>query len=144
MSLFGDAAGHIANAPEPGTIPDATYRAFVFDVTPVKPTKDGTKQGLTIIYRISEGDYEGEDVREWKQVPQVSPGATPDVKEQKAFGYLRARFTDLGVPAERMGSVEADDLVGKKVLVTVKNTYVNRVTLDNSDTLLDGGSPFGL
>lgn len=148
MSIFGDAAPHVGNAPEPGNIPDATYRAYVFDVGGVKPTKDGSKQGLTITYKIAEGDYEGEVVREWKEVPQVPAGTTPSVEQNKKFGYLRQRFASLGVPAERMATVEADDLVGKKVLVTVKNNNgyvnVNRVSLDEGDTLADGSSPFGL
>lgn len=148
MSLFGDAAGHIANAPEPGAIPDATYSAFVFDVSAVKPTKDGTKQGITITYKIDGGDYDGEVVREWKEVPQLSPGAEPNHDQAKKFSYLRTRFTSLGVPPERMSSVEADDLIGKKVLVTIKNNNgyvnVNRVTLDEGSTVESGSSPFGL
>lgn len=147
MSLFENVP-HLATAPEPGAIPDNTYEAFVFDVSPVKPTKGGDKDGITITYKINGGDYDGEVVREWKQVPRVAAGSEPTHEQNKQFGYIKQRLSDLGVPAERLNSVDANDLIGTKVLITTKanNGYVNinRVSLDSGDSVTSGSSPFGL
>lgn len=147
MSLFSTESQFISNAPEAGVIPNATYRAFVFDVKK-GPTADGSKDGITFTYKIADGDYEGETVREWKEIPRVAPGTDPTVDQNKKFGYIKTRLTSLGVPAERMSSVEAEDLIGKKVLITTKvnNQYVNvnKVVLDTADSVTDGSSPFGL
>lgn len=141
MSLFGDVAFDKA-VDDPNAIPDATYKCFLYDFK-VGPTASGDKVGATFVYRIAEGQYEGRDIREWKQVPQKSADAY-DENDVKQVSYLKQRLANLGVPDERMNTVTPDDLIGKRVWVTVKNRngYVNaqRVTLDDGTTAESLGS----
>ena len=126
MSLFGDL--DLESAPDdPNAIPDGTYRAFLTDLKK-GPTKDGSKVGVTFKYKVSEGAYDGHQVTEWKSAN------TSDDDTTKA--WLKQRIIGLGVPADRMSSVDPDDLIGKDVYITVKNrngfANVNKVTLADS------------
>lgn len=131
MSMFGDLDIESA-ADDPFAVPDNTYRAFVTDVE-VKPTKDGSKTGMTIIYKISEGEHEGKQIREWKNIPQPVDPKNPSDDDKRAMSFLKQRLLDLGVPADRINQVTPDDLIAKEVTVSVKNNdgYVNvrKVTL---------------
>jgi len=122
-SLFGDL--DLENAPDdPNAIPDGTYRAFLTDVKK-GPTKDNSKVGVTFKFKISEGDYDGSEVTEWKSANRDD--------DQKTKGYLKQRIISLGVPADRINVVDPGDLIGKDCYITVKNrngyTNVNKVTL---------------
>ncbi len=129
-SLFGDL--DLDNAPDdPFLIPDATYRAFLTDVKKGPTKKNPHKLYVNFKYKISEGDYEGQEVGEWK-----SANASDDTRTKS---FLKQRLISLGVPADRLGVVEPADLIGKEVYVTVKNregyANVNKVTLvDASET----------
>jgi hypothetical protein len=128
MSLFGDL--DLENAPDdPNAIPDDVYKAFLTDVKKGPTQKNPEKVGVTFKYKISEGKYEGREVTEWKS-------AMKDDDEQTK-GYLKARLLSLGVPEDRLGAVEADDLIGKEVRITVKNrngyTNIQRCVLESSD-----------
>jgi hypothetical protein len=147
MSLFANESAFISNAAEPGTVPDATYKCFLFDIKKGATAK-GDKDGVTFIYRIGDGNYEGEDVREWLEIPRVAADAKPTPDQEKKFGRIKARLVSLGVPAERVGTVDAEDLIGTKVYVTTKtnNGYVNvnKVTLDTEGDTSSADSPFGI
>ncbi len=137
-SLFGDL--DLDNAPDdPFAIPDATYRAFLTNVKKA-PTKDGKKTGVTFKYKISEGDYEGREVTEWK-----SANATDDVRTKS---FLKQRIISLGVPTDRLGVVDPGDLIGKEVYVTVKNrngyANVDKVTLVDASEISEPTSSKGM
>lgn len=125
MSLFGEL--DVASADDdPYSIPDNTYETFLYDVK-VGPTKANDKIGMTLVFKISEGQYEGREIREWKWVPQPVDPKNPTQEEASAASYLKARMVDLGVTADRMNSIEPDELIGIKCTVTVKtkNGYAN-------------------
>lgn len=140
-SLFGGLDLESA-ADDPFAIPDSTYKAYLTDVQK-KPTRDGSKVGVTFKYRISEGDYKDQEVTEWKS---ANPG--DDIRTKS---FLKQRIVSLGVPADRIGVVDPGDLIGKEVYITVKNrngfANINKVTLvDASESGGDtaGKSPFDL
>ncbi len=115
MSLFGDVDVQSAED-DPYFIPDSSYPAFLTDVK-VGPTKNGDKTGMTITYKISEGDFEGREVTEWKYLPEQME----TVEEKRAMSFLKSRLLDLGIPAERVNEVQADDLIGREVIIAIKN-----------------------
>ena len=139
MSLFGDL--DLENAPDdPNAIPDSTYRAFLTDISKKGTQKDPHKIGVTFKYRISEGNYEGREVTEWKS---ANPG-----DDERTKGYLKQRLINLGVPTDRLSQVDPDDLIGKDVYVTVKNRgeYANvvRVTTANGDGVSESKGAFDI
>lgn len=126
MSLFGEL--DVASAADnPWKIPANVYACTVTSVT-TGPTKAGDKIGMTLVYTIQEGEYEGEDITEWKEIPQPADPRNLTKQEARALSYLKMRLLELDVPEERMNSVSEDDLVGLDVYVTTregKNDYVN-------------------
>lgn len=132
MSFFGEL--DLENAPDdPNSIPDGTYRAFLTDIGKKGTKNDPNKIGVTFKYKLSEGQYDGFEVTEWK-----SANATDD---DRTKSWLKQRLLGLGVPADRLSSVDPSDLIGKEVYVTVKArngyTNVNRVSLadDNAESV---------
>lgn len=127
MGLFGDLDVKSAED-NPWFVPSNTYKADVFSVE-VKDGKNG--KGLSIVYKISEGDHKGKTVSEWKNIPSKAEADTEEGK--KAASYLKMRLASLGVPEARMNDVEPDDLTGTAVIVTVKvngeYSNVNKVEL---------------
>lgn len=131
MSLFGEL--DVQSAEEIDySIPDNTYPAFVFDVkvgrTKADPSKNKvSKLGMTIVYKISEGDYEGRQVQEWKQIPEPVDPKNLTEDEKKSLSYLKTRMLSLGVPENRVNSVGPDDLIGSEVVITLvsKGEYQN-------------------
>ena len=105
---------------DPFNIPDGSYNAFVTEVK-VGPTKDGSKQGMTTIFRISEGEHEGKTVSRWLIIPDVSDPKNPSADESRALSFLKSHILSMGVPAEEVSSINAEDLVGTEVIVSVKN-----------------------
>lgn len=129
MSLFGEL--DLEDAPDdPNAIPDDTYKAFLVDVKQGPTQKDPQKIGTTFKFKISEGKYDGREVTEWKS-------SMKDDDEQTK-GYLKARLLSLGIPEDRLSTVEKDDLVGKEVRITVKNrngyTNIQRCVLESADS----------
>lgn len=125
MSLFGELDVQSADDLD-YTIPDNAYPAFVFDVK-VGPTKNKDKVGMTIIYKISEGEYAERTVQEWKQIPQPADPKNLTQDESRALSYLKARMESLGVPTDKINSVTPDDLIGTEVVITLvtKGEYQN-------------------
>lgn len=126
MSLFGDL--DIASAADnPFEIPANSYEATVTDVR-VGKTRDESKVGMTFIYTIQSGEYEGQDITEWKQIPTPADPHNLTTDEKRSMSFLKQRLLSLGVPEDRMNSVKEDELIGADVVVTVKpgkNGYTN-------------------
>lgn len=131
MSLFGEL--DVQSAEEIDyTVPDNTYPAFVFDVkvgmTKGNPTENKPKKlGMTLIYKISEGEYEGRQVQEWKQIPEPADPKNLTEDEKRSLSYLKTRVLSLGIPEERVNDVQPDDLIGREVVITLvsKGEYQN-------------------
>jgi hypothetical protein len=140
MGLFGDI--DFGNVPDdPFAIPDNSYLAYLTEVK-TGPTKAGDKIGLTLVYTIAEGEFEGRKVQEWKQIVQPADPAHPTAEEARSLSYLKARMLDLGVRPDRLQSVIPDDLVGIKVVLALqtKGQYQNvvRCKAVDEDFALEG------
>jgi len=129
MSLFGEL--DVQSAEEIDyTIPDNVYPAFVFEVK-VGMTRGGNgktpKLGMTLIYKISEGEYADRQVQEWKQIPQPEDPKNLSEDEKRSLSYLKSRILSLGIPEERVNSVQPEDLIGTEVVITLvtKGEYQN-------------------
>ena len=107
-------------ADDPFLVPDGAYNAFITEVK-VGETRDGSKTGMTTIFRISEGEQEGKTVSRWLLIPKVADPSDPTPEEAKALSFLKSHLLACGVPAERVNEASAEDLVGTEVTVTVKN-----------------------
>jgi hypothetical protein len=143
MGLFGDLDVASAND-DPFAIPDNTYRAYVFGVktgmskgNPEKGTLP--KNGITFTYKIADGPHEGKQVNEWKHLPEADENLTPEELE-RAKSYLKQRLITFGVPSDRQNDVEADDLIGTEVFITVQ-TNENGFVGVKSVKLAPVGSP---
>lgn len=126
MGLFGDLDIQSA-ADNPFAVPANTYECTVTGVK-VGPTKDESKVGMTLTYTIQSGEYEGDDITEWKEIPQPADPHNLTPQERKSNSWLKQRLLSLGVPEDRVNDVEEDDLVGVDCVVTVaegKNGYMN-------------------
>lgn len=126
MSLF-EGLDVASAADDPFKIPPNTYAATVTAVK-VGPTKAGDKIGMTLVYTIQEGDFEGDDITEWKEIPQPADPRNLTKDEARALSWLKQRLLNLDIPEDRMNSVSDDDLVGLDVYVTTKegkNGYTN-------------------
>jgi hypothetical protein len=126
MSLF-EGLDVASAADDPFKIPPNTYSCTVTAVK-VGPTKAGDKIGMTLVYTIQEGDFEGDDITEWKEIPQPADPRNLTKDESRALAWLKQRLLNLEIPEDRMNSVSDDDLVGLDVYVTTKegkNGYTN-------------------
>lgn len=126
-SIFGDIDwGNVQD--DPFQIPDNSYVAYVTKVS-VGPTKAGDKIGMTLVYTIDGGEYNGRDVTEWKAIPQIADPKNPTVEEARSLSFLKQRMLQLGVPEARIASVSPEDLVGIRCVITVrtKGEYTNVV-----------------
>lgn len=119
-------------ADDPFAVDDGTYAAFVTEIK-VGLTKDESKTGMTTTFRISEGENEGKLVSRWLLVPTIEDPKNPTADESRALSFLKSHLMSLGVPAEQVNSVDADDLIGTEVYINVRSangyTNVRRITL---------------
>ncbi len=85
-------------------------------------TNHPDKAWIIIEYQL--GD-EGKTKSEWFEMPFDSDNKT--AKEVEKLGYFKLRLKDLGVPDEKLNSIEPDDVIGKRgTLQTVtKNGFQN-------------------
>lgn len=139
MGLFGDL--DVAAAEDnPWDLPANTYEAAVFEVA-VKENKDKTKKGLSITYKVTEGEHTGKKVSEWKTIPEPANPKAPSAEDKQAASFLKMRLASLGVPESRMNSVDVNDLQGLDVFITVKKngeyTNVTNVKLGMDDDAVD-------
>lgn len=126
--LFGDL--DVAGAEELSTgVPAGTYEAVVSAAEIVEGTKNSPDTTFLVLsYQIAGYNF---PIREYKSIPKGRPetwdrtvmdtkNRTEADRNNSSRSFLKARFESLGVPVERMNSVEPDDLVGIPVIVTVK------------------------
>jgi len=118
MGLFGDL--DVANAKDITYLFDSdTYPAIVSNFE-VKPTKAGTMTGMNITYTFTDGKYKGRFITEWQRVPAASDTSPLDPqKAEDAVGYVKKRLASLGVPQERMNTVEPGEIIGTEVYVSI-------------------------
>src|SRR6476659_8359264 len=100
MTLFGDLDVASAND-DPFKIPPNTYPCTVTAVK-VGPTKAGDKVGMTLVYTIQDGDFAGDDITEWKEIPQPADPRNLTREEARALSFLKQRLLNLEVPEDRM------------------------------------------
>ena len=144
-SIFGDL--DVASASDdPFTVKPGVYAAVVSEVK-VGETRDKSKVGMTIKYTITEEDSteNGKSVQEWKEIPRKQADGKLDANGERSLSFLKSRLLSLGIPEERMNSVQPDDLQSKTVYITVKKkddyTNVTKVVL-NEGTAAGGFTGF--
>lgn len=159
MSLF--AGLDVAGADDLTITPD-TYACVISNVE-AKLTKGNPEQGklpklgMTIVYTITYGPKKGLSTQEWKWLPRPEDAEANEGDKAKALSFLKARLEGLGIPEDRMNTLEPDDLIGLECLVTVKpqknNPEYTTVGAVKRSTLTDshansvtrpsvGGNPF--
>ena len=149
MGLF-DELDIASAADNPWAIPDNTYPCVVSDLT-VKENKSGN-MGMTFKYKVTEGDHAGFEITEYKRLPSSKDSdQMSQADKSKAMAYIKQRLASLGIPEDRMNSVEAADLIGIECYVSTKmnDDFVNvrTVTLsrpaDASGAGVVSANPFG-
>jgi hypothetical protein len=125
MSLFTGLDLESA-ADDPFAIPDGAYDAVISEVK-VGETRDGSKSGMTTVFKIVDGEHKDKTASRWLLIPNVQDPQNPTPEEAKALSFLKSHLLACGVPAERVNDVTAEDLIGTDVTITVKNKdgYVN-------------------
>lgn len=118
MGLFDelDIAGA---ADDPWAIPDNVYPAVVSKVE-VKTNADGN-YGMYFTYTLNGGEFDGRKVSEYKRLPHPKD-ATPlePAAKETAKSYIKERLASLGIPEERMNSIDTDDLVAIECYIATK------------------------
>ena len=128
MGLFGD--NDIAGAEDLG-VKDGTYEGIVSNVTTTANKNDETMMNLILSYDLEDVPF---PVREWKSFPHPDyadelqwddtnrdeKGNTEKSRKKRAKSFMKERLRSLGVPQERMNSLDPDDLIGLPVVVTIK------------------------
>jgi hypothetical protein len=146
MGLFDelDIAGAEDN---PWSVPDNTYAAVVSNVEVKKDRNDN--MAMTFYYKINDGDFTDREISEYKRLPHKSDAVQLTGKAlEDAKSYIKLRLASLGIPEERMNSVDTDDLIGIECYITVKNNKgfanVRNVTLTSDVPVSSGGrvNPF--
>ena len=125
MGFFGDVdVSDIKN--DPFSIDDGTYSAIVSDIKS-GPTRDGSKQGLTVTFTVTDEEAEGKRVSRWVLIPEVADTANPTADESRSLSFLKKAIMDLGVEADAVNDVDAEDLIGNEVMISVqtKGDYTN-------------------
>lgn len=140
MGLFDEFEGEFAEIPDIVMgLPEGVYKCVVAGVT--VEDKDSGKY-LVFTYTATEGDYVGKSHREFQRIV-VGPAMTPEDKQ--TMSYVKSRLSSLGVPVDRMNSLDADMITGTEIVLTLvpqKNDpryrNVSRVTLvDPSNVVPD-------
>jgi hypothetical protein len=118
----------------PWSVPDNTYAAVVSNVEVKKDKNDN--MAMTFFYKVTDGDYLDRELKEYKRLPHSTDKEPLTGKAlEDAKSYIKVRLASLGIPEERMNSVDVDDLIGIECYITVKNNKgfanVRNVTLVN-------------
>lgn len=126
MSIFGDLDLENA-ADDPFAVKPGTY-IVVVDEAGVQATKDGSKNGLTLSYKIVESDDDstmiGRRISEWKDIPKFVDPKNPTEEEARQASFLKQRLLSLGIPSNELNSTNPSDLAGTgdRFMVTVVQT----------------------
>jgi hypothetical protein len=88
---------------DPFSVPANTYEAYLTEavIRQVSAEKGGG-HGLSLTFTISDGDYEGYKVQDWKSIPEVDDPKNPTTEERKALSWVKRRLNDLGVPSDKI------------------------------------------
>lgn len=134
---------------DPWFLPENTYACTVqkaeMGISKNRPQRSenvpGTGQpnvGLTITFAVDEGEFEGSQFKLWRS-------ASP-YDDRRTKSFLLQTLTALGIPRERVNTVEPDDLVGRRALVTTvnRNGFVNVQQIEPMQEAPAGagGNPF--
>jgi len=143
--MFGDLDLEQAQD-DPFAVPDNSYICYLTDLKS-GPTKAGDKVGLTLEFTIDEGEHKGKTVTEWKQIPKPADPKNPSPEDLKAMSFIKQRMLSLGVPRDRINTTNPSDLIGTKVVISVKNkggyTNVKDVTVVDPEFSADNiNDPF--
>lgn len=126
-SLFGDL--DVAGAEELSSgVPDGPRNAILTGVEVQFGKKDPNARFLVFSYTPEGYNF---SVNEWKGIPSGRPetwdntirdgkGRTQYDRNQLALSFLKARLVSLGVPEDRINSVQPSDLIGTPCIVTFK------------------------
>jgi hypothetical protein len=144
------------------TIPNDKYAAIVATAE-TKKTEKG-KTGFNLAFSIVMGKYAGRQIFDWSEVPSESTegytiktgaraGTTVSRDENMLTlaDRLKTKLHGLGIPEDRMATVTPDDLIGRKVYITVRqdknNSEQSRVvklepaSFSDSDVQIADASP---
>ena len=113
---------------DPNRLPDGPYNAYLTDAK-VVTLKDAAKgKRLVLTYKIADGPHKGKIIDEWKGINAF------DDARSKAF--LKQRILSLGVPEDKISTLDLNDLVGLEVRITKKQNgqyqNINNVTLGHA------------
>jgi hypothetical protein len=126
---------------DPNYISDGTYPAFVFSAD-VRTKKDKSKSWV-LTYKIAPESpkHAGQQQQEWFDLEPK--GENAEMKKS----FLKRRVLSLGVPEDKINSLQPNDVVGIKVAMSIvhRNGYQNvgTVTVDDGVTPL-GATPGGV
>lgn len=90
-----------------------TYSSIVSNVT-TEEKDSGTY--LVITYTVTEGPSQGKTHREYNRIIKGQPQTEQEINNMR---FIKTRMLSLGVPAERINSVEPEDIEGTEVALTV-------------------------
>jgi hypothetical protein len=107
--------------------PDGTYEAFLYEAKLIQYKDTSKGQALVLTYKIADGPHSGKTIDEWKSCNAFD--------DERAKGWLKARIKSLGVPESRYDTVDPEDLVGIKLLISKKQKgeYHNVTSVKLSD-----------
>ena len=98
--------------PDPKAFPDGTYNAYLTEAKVVALKDVAAGKRLVLTYKLFDGPHKGKTIDEWKSINKF------DDARSKAF--LKARLLSLGVPEEKISSINPADLSGIAVRITKK------------------------
>jgi hypothetical protein len=149
MSLFGELDVESAED-NPWLKPDGTYLCDLVGLS-VKPTAKGDKQGLRLEFKIVKGEKKGRNITPWYWIPTAADLKSSDDefrgKAATAVSQLKKTMMDMGVPAERINDLQAEDLMNMNqqydVTIYNKNGSENVRSIAVADASTgSGGNPF--
>lgn len=119
MGLFDelDIAGAADN---PFAIPDDTYECVVSDLIKKRNDQKGTT-GITVKYKITGPEHTGREITEYRRLPSKDDTKPmSDAEAATARSYIKRTLSRLGIPEDRMNTVNREDLVGTQCYVSTQ------------------------
>ena len=139
MELFGDF--DIANASDdPFNVPDGVYRGKLVMFEKTTGTAKATGKTYAGIQAVFHPEDEGMEYQHFFGLPGEDD--TDYVRDIK-LSSIKRFLSGMGVPVDRMNSVEEDDLVGTKVIYKITTSKPSKTTgrtYKNIEVRLDDSS----
>jgi hypothetical protein len=131
MGLFDGIDVASAND-DPYSVPVDSYVCTITQAE-AKATKAGDKVGLNLTYTISEGAYKGSPISDWKEIPPKPETDDSDVQAEymRKRSFLKQRMLSFGVPESRINAIEASDLIGIDLVVTLVKSKSGKTVIKN-------------